>query len=569
MRNIAHIMVVASVFPTILVANAQVSFTEQILQAPSTFGATSFGDEIAIGDVNGDGILDLAGGAPKSHFFNGGGRLYLGPGFDTGSWFTAPGLVSGDWFGLGAWVLSDVNGDGNSDLVGGAALSHAGTTYATVGRCFLLYGPDLTSGLELKGPLPSVQFQTFGLYGAVGDLGNDGSIEVIIGAPYYPPKGRIHVYSGSSFLTGLPSAVLEPQNPFVIGGTYGPQWGVGMLIADHDGNGLNDILTPQIAPPPAPNPGVLGWIEGGNQSVVTMVGPSGFQIGNLDGQLEFEDMNKDGHRDILAAGDYADAPGMGYRAIVIWYGPGFTATNDVWELVPTEEGRFGEDFDIGDVNRDGWLDIVGGAAEAKVGTTNWAGQVSILYGPNYTTGQVLNGSVYSGFFGEAVEVVDLDDDGFAEVFVGEPFYSTGRVHIYRHRTLRVTGSSTISLATGGTATLALECGKLSASQSYLVLSSISGSEPGTTIPSGAGSFHLPLTLDAFTFLALGAVNTPAFTNFAGVLNSEGKAEAKLIVPSGLSDPALNGLVLTFAGVTHLPSGAIQYTTHAATVTLGS
>ena len=170
------------------------------------------------------------------------------------------------------------------------------------------------------------------------------------------------------------------------------------------------------------------------------------------------------------------------------------------EPAPSDHGEFGEDFDVGDVNRDGWLDIVGGAYCAKVGSNSCAGKVSILFGPDFqqAQGQVLNGSVYYGFFGQAVEVEDLDHDGFAEVLVGEPFYSTGRVHVYRHETLRALGPTTVSLAAGGSVAMALECGKLSAAQSYLVLGSATGSSPGLDFSGATGPLHLPLNIDART-----------------------------------------------------------------------
>lgn len=71
----------------------------------------------------------------------------------------------------------------------------------------------------------------------------------------------------------------------------------------------------------------------------------------------------------------------------------------------------------------------------------------------------------------------------------------------------------------------LLAGTSNAYRSYILLTSVTGTEPGTSLP--GGKVTLPLNWDLFTNLAIGLINTPFFFNFLGTLDDKGSAGAKL------------------------------------------
>ena len=104
----------------------------------------------------------------------------------------------------------------------------------------------------------------------------------------------------------------------------------------------------------------------------------------------------------------------------------------------------------------------------------------------------------------------------------------------------------LSLAAGGSQTLALDGGGAGAGRAYLVLGTASGLYPGTA----AGGVLVPLEMDAYFGLTL--AGTAGSAGFSGVLDPSGKATAQLALPAG-SSPALVGTRLHHAFVLYEPA----------------
>ena len=92
--------------------------------------------------------------------------------------------------------------------------------------------------------------------------------------------------------------------------------------------------------------------------------------------------------------------------------------------------------------------------------------------------------------------------------------------------------STISIANGGTQTLTLNAGTAHANRLYWIFGSMTGTSPGTNLL----GVNIPLNLDPYTDLLLGAVNTAVFANFKRALSATGAATATLNVPAKLPIP---------------------------------
>lgn len=102
---------------------------------------------------------------------------------------------------------------------------------------------------------------------------------------------------------------------------------------------------------------------------------------------------------------------------------------------------------------------------------------------------------------------------------------------------------TISQSAGNHIILNIAGGKDNANRNYLMLGSITGSEPGFPLPGGIET--LPLNLDGFTDQMIMLINTPIFRNFYGKLNGiEGSAKAMLY--PGIIRPEFIGTQMNFA-----------------------
>jgi hypothetical protein len=94
---------------------------------------------------------------------------------------------------------------------------------------------------------------------------------------------------------------------------------------------------------------------------------------------------------------------------------------------------------------------------------------------------------------------------------------------------------------GGTACFLLLAGIENANRNYLLLGSVSGTDPGTPLPGQKAI--LPLNWDPFTDFVLALINSSLFMNFLGSLDYNGSASAQLNAPPL---PGLAGITMSYA-----------------------
>jgi hypothetical protein len=100
----------------------------------------------------------------------------------------------------------------------------------------------------------------------------------------------------------------------------------------------------------------------------------------------------------------------------------------------------------------------------------------------------------------------------------------------------------ISEISGGTANFLLLGGTENADRKYILLGSVSGTDPGISLPGGFAT--MPLNWDAFTDVVLLLINTSVFSNFLGTLDSSaGSATAQLNAPPV---PGYAGIAMQYA-----------------------
>ena len=201
--------------PAIAILNSQ---TGEILESFFAFSpAFTGGVFVAVQDTNGDGILDIIaaagpGGGPEVRIFNGGNLNVLRSFF----------AYAEDFSGGVSVASIDFNNDGILDLVTGAGPGGAphvkvfdGATNAVISQWYA-YPVSFTGGVLV----------------AVGDIGNDGTFEVLTGAG---PGGAPVAAVWDPFTGALISQFMAYADVFT--------GGVRVAINDGNGDGIADLIT--------------------------------------------------------------------------------------------------------------------------------------------------------------------------------------------------------------------------------------------------------------------------------------------------------------------------------------
>ncbi len=222
---------------------------------PAATGAW-FGAALAAADVDDDGWLDLAVGAPAAE-----GQVAVFPGTASGPdeagaqlWSpSSPGLAPGGtpaFFGA-ALTAGDYDGDGVDDL----AIGIPGETYAGAddgGAVAVLFGSDSglsTDASQRLGPPAGVPAdddygQQFGATLASGDFDGDDTDDLAVGAPWTGTRwGAVVAYAGSPAGLDLDGAqVITEATPGVPGTIEGQdQFGAALASGDFGGGPQDDL----------------------------------------------------------------------------------------------------------------------------------------------------------------------------------------------------------------------------------------------------------------------------------------------------------------------------------------
>jgi hypothetical protein len=343
-----------------------------------------------VGDVDGDGDVDLVVGAPGSDAnqqFAGRAYLFEGPFAGASSTVAAANTVSTTFFGdnLGFSVSSagDVNGDGLDDVLVGARGSDAGGIQS--GRAYLFLGPvfqRLAGGADAI--ITGLPFEELGrIVAPAGDLNNDGFDDIVVGSDIAGPgrQGRLYVFNGP--ITGALS--VANANAVLTGALPDDFFGTSVAApGDLDGDGFADLVV--------------------------------------------------GASRLVAIGD-TQGPGR----VFVFHGPfaGAVGALSAHAILTGEllNDAFGQSIATGDVNGDGTTDLVVGAHQLF--RDDGTGKAYVFHGPlagavpAATAQAILRGEGLGHLFGGAVATGDLDQDGKSDVVVGAPGGLGSRLYAFR------------------------------------------------------------------------------------------------------------------------------------------
>lgn len=385
-----------------------------------------------IGDINGDGVDDLAIGAPFSGI-NGdnSGAAYIIFGSKQSNYFSNPielsdlgskGLtIKGNNSGNNAgWAVSsagDFNGDGIKDLLIGCT-NYDQEESGIQGESYVIFGKEggFSSTLDLSNiglndglKIISDDLNNLGYsVSDAGDINKDGIDDLIIGAPYADPDPNGN-NSGSSYV--IYGRRIDTENP-ITDNT------INVSLFDSNNNSNNDFT---------------GFTINGQDK-----DQSGFFVSKAG------DINGDGIADLIIGARDGNPNGkeVAGRAYVI-----FGKQGDIGYVFNLSDLNGSNGFtingiadfdnagwsvsDLGDINDDGIDDIIIGANNAN----NTSGQSYVIYGSrssfsstfelsnlNGTNGFIINGIAEDGNLGHSVSGAgDVNGDGVNDLIISAPF----------------------------------------------------------------------------------------------------------------------------------------------------
>lgn len=332
-----------------------------------------FGTAMTTADFNADGYTDLAIAVPQDRYGSllETGAVAVAPGSFQGlqpyswppqrqTWSGLPDIEAYDRFG---WALAagDFDRDGYADLAVGAPYEDNGGTNA--GVVSVIYGyrdglhwnkiQDLRQGKSGIDGSPE-SYDNFGWALAVGDFNGDRYDDLAVGVPSETLGSNIHgegavqVFFGGAFGLDLAGDDFIHQSEIAYGGTSedGDEFGAALAAGDFDHDGFDDLAIG------VPREDSSGRIDCGSVTVV-MGGAAG-----LDKS----------------------------RGVSLWQGGTPTLGGvESWD-------RFGSVLAAGDLNGDGYEEIIIGVPDEDVDILVDAGAINII--PGSPTGPTFNGALY-------------------------------------------------------------------------------------------------------------------------------------------------------------------------------
>ena len=469
--------------------------------APPTAPATPY-------DVNGDGDPELAATADFLTVDNhtGAGAVVVLPASKNGLSLderlikqSSSGKVKpadlGELFGFSV-VSADFDADGYADLAAGQVAVDSGDA-SFVGSVTVLYGSPkgLTSARSevLTRPGTATDFEDFGWSVAAADLNGDGFADLAVGAPGddeaeeqcdHAASGTVTVFSGSK--DGLRTAGARVLHGERGAKAHDVQFGARLATGDVDGDGDPDLVVASSGESFGDHgngytgyAGSVSYCPSGGQGPTvcrrlvhrdTYAGVNALGVANVNGSGRAEIV-----LGVPAAIDQLDHPKKSDPGKVVVLGLAGSGTVTVSRTLTITQGSkgvpgsnergdgFGFSLALGDLDRDGYADLVIGAPTEDDGHKEDAGRVTVVHGARsgyrtkgnrgYDQGtKGIPGKVEAhDVFGWGVTLVDHDADGHLDLAVGAPADGDGAVTTLRGsgRSFTTKGARTFGLDTLG------------------------------------------------------------------------------------------------------------------------
>ena len=302
---------------------------------------------------------------------------------------------------------------------------------------------------------PSTAISITVIKGVNKDFNGDGYTDIILGAPLFnagsgPSQGSVYIFH-STGSNGIPTANATNANTKITGEASNNSFGMDVKTGDFNGDGYADAV-------------VGAWLYNSGQGRVYIFhssGPSGIQnttaaaantiitgeSGNstLGVSIASGDINGDGYSDLLiGSNSYLTNTGRAY----IFHSSGANGITSNSALSAntiltgeTTNNEFGNKVLIGDINGDGYSDVIVSAWKYN---NTYQGRVYLFYSTGnsgVTTANAtsafanITGEAANNYFGASLLLTDLNADGLLDLVVGAHLYGAsnqGRIYIFHN-----------------------------------------------------------------------------------------------------------------------------------------
>ncbi|HLP32363.1 MAG TPA: FG-GAP-like repeat-containing protein, partial [Bacteroidia bacterium] len=409
----------------------------------SNVSGAYFGKSVSFtGDIDGDGYSDVIVGAPN----------YANGQTDEGAFFIFNGTASGvntsytrmvesdqtnGMLGISVSFSGDVNGDDYSDVVVGF---YGYTNGQTNEGAFMIYHGD-ASGISASSSTFVESNQASAFLGnsvaCAGDVNGDGYSDVIIGALEYDngqtDEGAFFVYHGKASGLSTTAALMVESNQ--------ASARMGQSVAstgDVNGDGYSDVVV-----------GIPFYTNGQSNEGATMIyhgssiGIGGSPIITLESNLagarmgtsvsSAGDVNGDGYADVIIGVPFYANGQTDEGVAYVFHGGASGISGSFASIIESNQAGSNMGWDVscaGDVNGDGYSDIVTSAQEYANGQTD-EGAAFVYHGSASgvitTHSAFLESNQVDTKMGNSVCAAgDVNGDGYGDVIVGAYYYDNGQ-----------------------------------------------------------------------------------------------------------------------------------------------
>ncbi len=385
--------------------------------AAGDHAAAQFGTALAaFGDLDGDGALEVAVGAPNAG--GGKGSVSLLKGSDLAVLRTLKGVAADDHLGASVGAVGDVDGDGFGELLVGVPDADLGGEDS--GAAQLHSGASGTLLASFAGAASGDHFGA--AVSSAGDQDGDGVDDLLVGAPQHDgpgvDAGQATVVSGA---TRLPLHVWS--------GATGDNLGHALAgVGDVDGDGVPDVaIGSPLADPLGIDSGLAQIVSGATGLLMHALAPEASSGPSFDlfgsAVAGLGDANGDGVPDVAVGAPDDHNGGLHKGRAYVFSGA------DGQLLMSVSGSESGHHLGaalagVGDVNDDGRVDLLIGSP-ANEYSPEKPGRVQLVTAIDGGLLQAFGGEFAADSYGRAVAPAgDANGDGRPDLLVGAPATDT-------------------------------------------------------------------------------------------------------------------------------------------------